>query len=373
MKKIRAYAWVILLPGALSLAACSERRAGNEAAHAPALNDLLRPANEFVLSSTGVTTIQKDSIHPTLVVLGSIAYDTRLINTISARVSGRIEKLYVHYRYQYIHKGDPIMDIYSPELLTGEEQYLYLLRTDPGNTALIDAARQQLLLLGVGERQLAEVARAGRPLPVLTVYSNYSGHIHDAGNTMPEGDRAMGAGVVTPDLPVKEGMYITEGQTIFQVFEMRRAWALLDLYPGQESLVKKGDRVEVVPETAPDKAFTGTVDLLEPLYRQGRRTPTVRVYFDNGSREIPIGSAVKATIRSGTVTGSWLPKDAVLSLGSRSVVFLRVNGGFLAHAVVTGMTEGSRTQVLSGLRAGDTVAANAQFLVDSEDFIKTKN
>jgi Cu(I)/Ag(I) efflux system membrane fusion protein len=287
-------------------------------------------------------------------------------------VSGRIERLYVRYRYQHVHKGDRILDIYSPELQTGEQEYLYLLKNDPGNGVLINAARQKLLLLGVGERQLDEIAKTGMPLPLLTVYSGYTGHIHDAG-TMPDGDKGMGATATTAELPVKEGMYIEKGQPIFQVFNMDRSWAVLNLFPGQEGLVRRGDPVEIVPETAPDKAFTGRVDLVEPLYRQGVRSTTVRVYFDNGMREIPIGSAVKATIRPASLAGNWLSRDAVLSLGTRQVVFLRTDGGFRAHAVTTGMTDGQRMQILSGLNAGDSVAVNAQFLVDSEDFIKVND
>src|SRR5262249_34976191 len=145
------------------------------------LDQLLRPTDKFVLSSIPVTTMQPDTVQPQLEVLGTISYDTRLTNTISARVSGRIERLYVRSRYQHVHKGDRILDTYSPELQTGEQEYLYLLKNDPGNTVLISAARQRLLLLGVGERQLDEIARTGKPLPVLTVYSAYTGHIHDAG------------------------------------------------------------------------------------------------------------------------------------------------------------------------------------------------
>ncbi|MBS1603286.1 MAG: efflux RND transporter periplasmic adaptor subunit [Bacteroidetes bacterium] len=337
-----------------------------------ALDQLLRPTDRFVLSSIPVTTMRSDTVQPQLAVLGTISYDTRLTNTISARVSGRIERLYIRYRYQHVHKGDRILDIYSPELQTGEQEYLYLLKNDPGNTVLINAARQRLLLLGVGGRQLDEVARTGKALPVLTVYSAYTGHIHDAG-TMPVGDRGMGATEATTALPIKEGMYVEKGQPVFQVFNMDHSWAVLNLFPGQEGLVRRGDPVEIVPETAPDKAFNGRIDLVEPFYRQGLRSATVRVYFDNGMRELPIGSAVKATIRPAPQKGSWLSRDAVLSLGTRQVVFLRTDGGFRAHAVTTGMTEGQRVRILSGLSAGDSVAANAQFLVDSEDFIKAND
>jgi Cu(I)/Ag(I) efflux system membrane fusion protein len=335
------------------------------------LEDLLRPTTGFVVSSVATTVVQRETIQPELAVFGTVGYDTRLQNTIAARVSGRIEKLYVRYRYQHVHQGQRIMDIYSPELATGEQEYLFLLKNDPGNTALVEAARQRLLLLGVSGEQLDEVARTGKASATLGVFSPYIGHIHEAGNAMPGGalDVAVG-GAMTEELPVKEGMYVEKGQPVFQVFNMDRSWVLLRLFPGQEAMVRQGDPVAVVPETAPDKAFSGRVDLVEPLYRDGDRSPTVRVYFDNSSREIPIGSAVKATIRPAAVTGNWLPKQAVLSLGTDKVVFLRKDGGFRAHRIVAGSMFEDRVQVLSGLAERDSVAANAQFLMDSEDFVK---
>lgn len=338
------------------------------------LDDLLRPTDGFVLSSVAVTSLTRDTVRPQLAVLGTMGYDTRLQNTVAARVSGRIERLYVRYRYQHIHQGQKIMDIYSPELATGEQEYLYLLKNDPGNTTMIAAAHQRLILLGVSEAQLTEAVRTGKASATLGVYSPYTGHIHEAGSTMPGGSLSVAAGAgMTEELPVKEGMYVEKGQPVFQVFNMDRSWVLLRLFPGQGTLVRKGDPVEVVPETAPDKVFTGRVHLVEPLYREGDRTPTVRVYFDNSSKDIPIGSAVRATIRPASVVGRWLPRASVLSLGTNQVVFLRVDGGFQARRVVTGLSTGDRIQVLSGLSDTDVVAANAQFLIDSEDFIKVKS
>src|SRR5215813_4973188 len=92
------------------------------------INDLLKPTDQFVVSSIPVTTIRAKSVPIEVEVLGAIAYDTRLVNTISARVSGRIEKLYVKYRYQHVMKGERIMDIYSPDLLTTQEELLFLLK-----------------------------------------------------------------------------------------------------------------------------------------------------------------------------------------------------------------------------------------------------
>ena len=338
------------------------------------LEDLVQPTNGFVVSSVATTVMRRDTVRPELAVFGTVGYDTRLQNTIAARVSGRIERLYVRYRYQHVQHGQRIMDIYSPELETGEQEYLYLLKNDPGNAAMIGAARQRLLLLGVNGAQLEQVARTGKASATLSVFSPYTGHIHEAGNTMPGGSLSGTAGIgMTEELPVKEGMYVEKGQPVFRVFNMDRGWVLLSLYPGQEALVRKGDPVEVVPETAPDKAFAGRVDLVEPVYRQGDWSLTVRIYFDNSRRDIPIGSAVKATIGPAGVTGNWLPKAAVLSLGMDKVVFVRQDSGFRAHQVVTGLESGHRVQILAGLSDHDLVAANAQFLMDSEDFVKVKN
>lgn len=268
------------------------------------------------------------------------------------------------------------MDIYSPELVTGEQDLLFLLKNDPGNSSMIDAAKQKLLLLGMSEQQLRDVIRMGKPALTISVYTNYSGHIHEAGNTMTgmgQPLQRMDVSGTVQELPVKEGMYVEKGQTVFQLFNTDRSWVLLNLFPGQEAVVKVGNPVRVTPETAPDKNFSGKIALIEPFYREGQKTLTARIYFDNTALQIPIGSQVTAIISGNPVAGNWLPTDAVLSLGMDHVVLLRTDGGFKAHKVTTGLKYKDRVQVLSGLTETDSVAANAQYLIDSESFIKATN
>ncbi|HEY8970948.1 MAG TPA: efflux RND transporter periplasmic adaptor subunit [Puia sp.] len=336
------------------------------------LDELLQPADRFVVSSIPMTALQKEEVAAEVKALGVISYDTRLIHTISARVSGRIEKLYVHYRYQHIHKGARIMDIYSPELVTGQQDLLFLVKNDPDNATLIDAAKQKLLLLGMSEGQLQEVIRTGKPSLTVTVYSSYSGHIHEAGNTMPDAGEPLlrtDVSATMGELPVKEGMYVEKGQTVFQLFNTDRSWVLLQLLP-EQAAVKVGDAVHVVPETEPERDFRGKIDFIEPVFRKESKTLTARVYFDNSGLQIPIGSQVTATIFPSPIAGEWLPKEAVLSLGMDKVAFVRAEGGFRAHKIQTGMVYRDRVQVLSGLTATDSVAADAQYLMDSESFIK---
>ena len=395
MKKFKISISVILafIAMAFSLPACKDRsagRSGNAAAGqaadasrqnaeaenvAPDLHTLLRPTNSAVLSGIPVTSLQSASPSLSIEALGQVEYDTRRVQTIAARVSGRIEKLYIKYRYQHVYVGDKIMDIYSPELVTAQQELLFILHNDPGNVALIDAARTKLQLLGMDARQVQQVTRFGQPMYKVTVYTHYTGHIHEAGNM----SGPSGSGAAPPDLskemgelPLKEGMYVQKGQTVFQLYNTDQSWIILNLFAGNSSLVKTGSSVLITPETAPDQPFKATISYIEPFYRDNSKTLTARVYFDNAGRMLPVGSQVKAIIQAKTGPGVWLPREAVLSLGVHPVVLKKENGLFKVSAVQTGISTDSLIQILGGLSSQDSVAADAQFLMDSESFIKVK-
>jgi Cu(I)/Ag(I) efflux system membrane fusion protein len=363
---IPAYFGIALISITLLGAACNQHPT-QQASTQPAedIHTLLKPTNSAVVSGIPVATLQSSNQSLPIEALGRVDYDTRRVRTIAARVSGRIEKLYVKYRYQHVHMGDRIMDIYSPELVTAQQDLLFVLHNDPGNAALLDAARTKLQLLGMGARQLQQVIQSRKPAYAVTIYTPYTGHIHEAGSM-------AGSSEETGELPIKEGMYVQKGQTVFQLYNTDQSWIILNLYPGSAAQVKTGSPVSITAETAPDKPFKATISYIEPFYRKGSKTLTARVYFDNSSRHLPIGSQVKATIRSQTGPGAWLPREAVLSLGLHQVVLKKENGAFQVSAVQTGITTDSLIQITGGLSAQDSVAADAQFLMDSENFIKVK-
>jgi len=339
------------------------------------LSTQLKPTNTYVISQIPVTAPERTTRQISIDALGKVDYDTRYVNTISARVSGRIEKLYVKYRYQHIHKGNPVMDIYSPELVTAQQELLFLLKNDPESTTLINAAKQKLLLLGFSSDQLQQVIKSGKAKQTITVSSNYTGHIHEAIGMQPSATNTtteMQTATLTEELPVKEGMYIEKGQTVFLVYNTDKSWVVLNLFADQAALVKVGTPVILTPETAPGKAFQAKISFIEPFFRPGSKTITARIYFDNTQLQIPIGSQVKASMQVISSESNWLPRDAVLSLGLNSVVLLKQDGGFKVHAVQTGVTAGNAIQIVSSLTPQDSVASNAQFLIDSESFIKTK-
>ncbi len=367
-------AYCLLLIG---LAACNEKKKVDHSnqPQSAKLESLTKPTNEFVLSSIPITAIQRKDEQIEVEALGNVAYDTRQIGSISSRVAGRIEKLYVRYRYQAISMGQRVMDIYSPEMMTAQQNLLFLIKNDPDNTTFIQAAKDKLLLLGMSNEQLKQIIRTNDPSFTIAVYSNYYGHIHESAmngtmNTQLAGMKDIA--LITEELSLKEGMYVQKGQSVFVVYNPDQAWALLNIYGDNQGLVQKGNMVRINPETAPGKDFRASIDFIEPFYRKDSKTLTARVYFNNSELKIPIGSQVKATIFGNSKDAYWLPATSVLSMGMDKVVFLKTGNGFKAHNVNTGILNKGQIQIMSGLSPSDSVAVNAQYLMDSESFIKIK-
>ena len=342
------------------------------------LETLLKPTNEFVISSIPVTAMKTEEIISDMDVVGTIEYDTKMIGNISARIDGRIDKLYVRYKYQFVKKGQRILDIYSPEMLTAQENLMFILKNDSANSSLIQAAKQKLLLLGMSSEQVQQTLQSGKPILSVSVNSNYAGHLQNSGESFtamtPQGPLPSMGGInpSTELLNLKEGMYIQKGQTLFSIYNPSRAWALFSIYSDGQSSIQKGQLVKITPESAPSMAFEARIDFIEPFYREGRQTTSARVYFDNSAMRLPVGSQVRGLIFTNSTTGNWLPKEAVTSLGIDRIVFLKVADGFEPKKVITGAINDESIQILSGLSATDSVAIQAQFLMDSESFIKVK-
>lgn len=337
-----------------------------------ALNDLLKPTNAFVISSITVTTIEQKEENIELDVPGNVVYDTRQIGTVASRVSGRIEKLYIKYKYQRIQKGQKVMDIYSPELATAQQQLLFLIRNDPENTSLINAAGDRLELLGLHKQQINQIVSSKQIVDPVPVYSSYTGFATDFTEKSAAGREMNAASAPAGELRIKEGMYLQKGEVVFSVYNADKVWILLNIYPGQQALIKVGNPVQVVPETSSGQGFRAKIDYIEPLFRAGSKTLTARVYFDNAVMRLPIGSRVKATIFGNAINAAWLPKEAVLSLGKSNIVFVKEGNGFRARKINTGLTLSNSIQVTKGLSATDSVAVNAHYLADNEAFIKIK-
>ncbi len=351
----------------------------NNNTHNVSLHTLMQPANGYAISTIPATTLIQREEPIEINAIGYTAYNTNEVGTISSRINGRIEKLYVKYRYQLIKKGQKIMDIYSRELLTAQQNHLFLLKNDAANYSLINASREKLLLLGFPAQQLQQLVKTQKPLLTVSVYSRYSGHIHDALNK--QMDKNVNAPaqmngdipLTTEGLSLKEGMYLQKGQTVFKVYNANKIWALLNIYSSDQVFIKTGNKVIIVPEARPEKIFQSSIYFIEPFFRPGNKTLTARVNIDNSILQLPIGSQVRATIFSSPVFAAWLPREAIVSLGFEKIVFIKSGNGYKAQKVTTGVTNKNLIQVTGGITAADSVAVNAQFLMDSESFIRVNN
>jgi Cu(I)/Ag(I) efflux system membrane fusion protein len=335
------------------------------------LDVLLKPTNEYVISQVKTVSIKRQTAPLTIQVTGKIDYDTREIATISSKVAGRIEKLYVKYLYQAVSKGQKLMDIYSKELVTEQENFIYILQNDPNNFKLIKTAEDRLTLQGLTPDQVKKIKTEKKAIEYISVYSSYSGHLHDL-----LGDKSSDMSTMNKqqqkELLIREGMYVQKGQAVFNIYSTNKLWALLNVYSENQGSISKGQVVNLFVD---GKELSGSfkIDFIEPEIKPNQNTVTARVYLSNVNGSIKVGSNVKGTINTNEKTGYYVPATSVVDLGSNHVVFLKENNLFRAHKVLVGSVLNDMIEIVSGIQESDLIAENAQLLMDSESFIKTKN
>lgn len=339
------------------------------------LNTVLQPVNSSVISTINAITPEQKEIPTSISAQGYLDFDTRTFNNIASRFSGRIEKLYIKYAFQEINRGQRIFDIYSPDMVTAQQDLIFLTKNSAQETALIDAARQKLLLLGMTSEQINKVVKTRQAFYSLPVYSAYEGHVHD----MPHSQVAASAQVSAPSdlttnlpLSVKEGMYVQKGQALFNVVNPHKLWAIIKIDRSSTSALKLDQPVTITLSDLPDKTVNGKVNFIEPTLQEGDKTTSIRVYLDNMDHELKVNSIVKATIQTGSTIGLWIPRSALIDLGQTKIVWLKNGGSFHAHQVSSGTTHNNEIQITKGLVVTDSLASNAQYLTDSESFIKTQ-
>jgi membrane fusion protein, copper/silver efflux system len=364
-------------------------RPGEEVEITEDLGKLTKSPNETVIAS--IRTIRGEfKIMPLSVAAeGIVTYDTRKIYTIPSRVTGRLEQVYLKSAFQPVTAGQKIAGIYSPELLTAQRELLFLLENDADNTSLIDATKNKLSLLGMSAPQIDDLVKTGEPRSTFEIYSPYSGYLITgepapstpasmAASATTTGD-AMGssssanAGTSSPAPGntsaslIREGNYVSAGQTLFTIVNTNALRIELDLPGAQSGMIKTGNNVEL--DFGDGHAEDATVDFVQPFFNEGQEFLKIRVYTKK-VKDLHIGHLVKAKIQLPPLEALWVPKESVLDLGAGKIVFVKDRGVFKARKVTTGITAAESTQIKSGLASSEEIAANAQYLVDSESFIK---
>jgi Cu(I)/Ag(I) efflux system membrane fusion protein len=285
-----------------------------------------------------------------LQAVGSIAFNERDVVMVQARGNGYVERLYARAPLQQVRKGQALLQLYVPDWVAAQEEYLAVTRmpAGPETDRLLDAARQRMRLAGMTEEQARQVAARGSVTPRLTV-------------------TAPASGVIT-ELAAREGMTVASGAPLFRISGLGTVWVNAEVPESAAAQVRPGMPVQASSPAFPGTSFDGKVEALLPEVDPATRTLKARIELANpGGKLVP---GMFATIRMAPAASRnvlLVPSEAVIQTGTRTVVIAALDGGKFAPVdVVTGAETGGQTEVLTGLVAGQKVVASGQFLIDSE-------
>ena len=319
------------------------------------------------VQSIGVRTspVTVGELRKTVRAVGRVTYDERRIGTVNAKIAGWIEKLYVNATGEEVRKGAPLIEIYSPDLVSAQQEYLIArrhleqVRNSPfpevgkGAQDLLDSARKRLAYWDVTDDQIAELERTGEVRKTLVLQSPFEG--------------------VVVGKAVFDGTKVMAGMELFRIADLSRVWVQGDIYEYELPWIKVGVPAEVTLDYLPGRTFRGHVAYLYPYLEGKTRTATIRVELPNpgGVLKPDMYAHIELTPMVGKKT-VLVPSEAVIRTGTRNVVFLSIGEGrFEPREVELGLEgEDGTVQVLSGLSGDELVVVSAQFLLDSESSIR---
>lgn len=370
-------------------------RPGEELKITEDVSRLLKSPNEVVVGD--IKTIKGEYKSNSVVVdaQGIVTYDSRNLSTISARIGGRLERVYLRFPFQKVSKGQKVADIYSPEMIVVQRELIYLLENDSHNEAMIGSAKERLRLLGATSAQIEQIASGKKVQNTFTLYSPVDGYIisssqqsismpspakaslpassmSDGMSSNPGAINSMNRPASTPSTEelIKEGSYVTSGQDLFKVINTSSVRVELQLSGAVAASIKNDDKVEL--DLGNGNMESGSIDVIQPFINEGEQLVTIRVVVKN-VKDLRIGQLVKATLNNNTPEAMWVPRESVINLGTKSIVFRKERNTFRPFEVVTGNTFRNEIEIKHGLSSADEIALNAQYLVDSESFVKIQN
>jgi len=306
-------------------------------------------------------------------LVGKVTYDEGRVSRISAWVPGRIEKLHVDYVGFEIRAGEPMVDIYGPELVAAQEELIQSLdayreartsrneRLVESTLDVVQAVRQRLRLWGLSEAQIAEIETWGTAEPRLSIPAPISGT------------------VVAKN--VTEGAYITTGQMLFTIADLSVVWIELSAYESDLALLAPGQPMQFTVEAVPGRTFSGVLSFVEPIVNPVTRTIAVRAEVQNAERLLMPGMFVRANVKAdarghGGGAPLVIPATAPLLTGKRAVVYVELEDAdaptFEGREVTLGPRMGDHYVVVEGLAEGERVVTEGAFKLDSALQIRAK-
>lgn len=313
-----------------------------------------------LLANVATEPVTRRNLSGEIYTVGKIDYDETNLAHVAARIGGRVDKLYVDFTGKEVKKGEPLLEIYSPDLVSAQQEYLLALNTyeklksssldeaTQNSQSLLEASQEKLLLWGITEDQITELKTTKKVKTHMVIYSPTSGTVIEK--------------------LVREGMYVMEGENLYDIADLKNVWMFGDIYDSEISDVKIGQEVEVKTQAYPDEVFTGRISFIEPALNPTTRTAKIRADFPNPHNILKPEMYVEVKIKSGEYQNCLtIPASAVINTGHIVMAWVEKEPNvFVPRDVRLGEKLGDFYVVLDGLSEGEMVVSQGGFLIDSE-------
>ena len=342
---------------------------GQTSAPAQETNSMETPT-EFVVpierqQQIGVTyaTVQKQPLHRTIRTVGVVAYDKQRHWDFVSRVDGYVQKLHVSSRGDIVEKNQPLVTIYSPDLLTTQREFVDLLRirdeaaksnSDASVASaerMLESARRRLFLWNITTNQIAELEQSRQPKDTLTLFSPFKGVVQSIG--------------------VDQGRRVMTGEHLVDVADLSLVWVWADFYQDELALLKKGLPVSISGSTSESESFQGKIALVDPFISEATRTARVRIDVENADFKLQPDLFVNVALELDRGEGLTVPLSAVMPTGERNIAFVDKGEGRLEPRFVELSGKfGTNYGIKAGLSDGERVVNSANFLIDAESKVQ---
>jgi Cu(I)/Ag(I) efflux system membrane fusion protein len=310
------------------------------------------------LAGIKTDTVKPRNIASTSSIIGTVTIDEDQVKTISSRVKGRIDKLFIKTTGVYLKSGTPIYSIYSEQLQSEEKEYLSLLQKSKTVSAttkltneLVSAAKNKLLLWGLTEKQISEIETSGKTSPLITFYSPESGYV--------------------TEVNITEGMYVDEGSSLIKITSLNQVWVEAQLYSNEISGIAENKIFQVFSESNPEEVYKGILVYNNPIVEEGKRIHLLKIRVTNSSGKLIPGTLVSVIPEKSIANILAVPKSAVLLEKMKTVWVKTDETTFEQRMVKTGTENKSFVEILSGIREGEIVVTSGAYLISSEFILKS--
>lgn len=280
--------------------------------------------------------------------VGRIEPDERRFYAVQTRIPGFVERLSVRAVGDPVTKGQKIAEIYAPELLAAQQEYLALLELNSvdSDNALKDAARSRLKLLGMTEGEISAITKTGKSSPRFGVYAPASG--------------------ILTELGVREGGQLMAGSSLIQISDLSQVWMIAEVPERDAARLKLGITADVQLQSLPGEVFKGKVGYLYPMLNDSSRTLQVRIELPNKGNRLRPGMYANVAFTGQTHEALSVATESIIATGKRKLVIVKEANGYRPVEVTTGQERDNATEILNGLTEGEEVVVSGQFLIDSE-------